>query len=329
MEKVGLFFGGISNESTVSIDSAKNIIANFDYKKHKIKLIYWHQNGYFYLLKNINELKKIKNIKPLSIESLSKIIDIAFPITHGKYGEDGILQAILESQKIKYCGCRVLSSAICMDKAIFKTLLNSHGIKQVKFFVLDYKKDNDKILKEKILKLKKDLKLPLFVKPANSGSSIGVNIVKKFSDLNKTIKNALKHDDKIIIEEGLIGHRELEIAVLGNKSLIVSDPGELKPANEFYDFVDKYELNKTIITVPARLSINLKNKIKQSAEKIYRLGDCSGFARIDFFLKNNQIYVNEINTLPGFTNISMFPRLMMKKGFSYRALINRIIELAY
>lgn len=329
MKRVGLIFGGIGNEANVSIDSAVNIINNFDYKKYKLFLIYWHQNGFFYNLKNFSEIKKVKKLKSVMIEQLKKIIDIAFPITHGRFGEDGILQSLFESQKIKYCGCHVLSSALCMDKAIFKEYLAGHNLNQTKFAILDFKKFNKELIFKNLKDIKKFFRLPLFIKPANSGSSVGVSKVKNFSDLNMAIKNALKYDDKIIIEEGVTKHREIEMAVLGNKSLIISDPGELKPANEFYDYVDKYQLNKTIITVPAQLSKGLIKKIKILTEKVYRLCDCSGFARIDFFLKNNQFFINEVNTLPGFTNISMFPRLMMKEGFTYKELINKIIKLAY
>lgn len=329
MKKIGLIFGGISNEATISIESAKNIYNNFDIKKYQPLLVYWHKDGCFHLVKNFNNLNKPKSKVKLTIEKFKQYFNTAFLITHGKYGEDGSLQSILETQKIKYTGCRVLSSALCMDKGVFKNYLKGQGINQVKFEVIDYKLMSDTDINKKINYINKNLKNPLFVKPANSGSSVGVSKVKKTLDLNTAIKTALKHDHKIIIEEGLTGHREIEIAILGNKKLIISNPGELKPANEFYDYVDKYELNKTIITVPARLSTNLCKKIKLVAEKVYRLCDCNGFARIDFFLKNNQIYLNEINTLPGFTNISMFPRLMIKKGFSYKALINKIIELAY
>lgn len=328
MKTVGLFFGGLSNEKEISIISAKNIVNNFDFKKYNLKLVYWHKNGSFYLLKDINKIKiGLKNkILP---ENFRKYFDIALPITHGKYGEDGVLQGMLEFLKINYCGCRVLSSSLCMDKAVFKDFMSGHKIPQVSFKVLDFygqtKKENEKIQGQ----IRKEMRLPVFVKPSNSGSSVGINKVEKWRDLSKAIKEALKHDNKVIIEEGLVKPKEIEVAVLGNDELIVSSPGELRLAKDFYDYDDKYKKGEAKQIVPAQISEKIKEEIKSLAKKVYQLSDCRGFARVDFFLADGKIYLNEINTLPGFTNISMYPMLMQHTGLNYKKLINKIIELAY
>lgn len=329
MKKIGLFFGGMGNEAEVSIVSAKNIIKNFDYKRYELKLVYWHKDGLFYFLKNINELKKLNRKSIISQAEFGKKFEIGLLMTHGKYGEDGVLQGILEALKIKYCGCRVLSSALCMDKAVFKKYLAGAGVAQVKFETFDYDLNAPAEIKMLLEKVKNDFKFPLYIKPANSGSSVGITKVEKADRLDRAIKEAAKHDSKIIIEEGLVGARELEAAVLGNDKLIISDPGELILAKEFYDYDDKYKLGQTGTIIPAKLEEKTKAEIISLAKKVYQLCSCSGFARVDFFLKNGKVYLNEINTLPGFTDISMYPMLMMSTGMSYRELINKIIKLAY
>jgi len=327
MKTIGLFFGGLGNEHEVSIKSAKNIAANFPEEKYKLALIYWSKKGNFYLVKNLNELNK--NKRKVSLEDFKKLFDIAFLITHGKYGEDGVMQSLLESQKIKYCGCHALSSALCMDKGVFKQFLLSEKINQVKFLVLDYNLENNQEIINKISQIKTTFKLPLYIKPANSGSSVGITKIDKINQITQAIKEALKHDSKVVIEEGLINPREIEIAVLGNKKLIISKPGELNLAKDFYNYDDKYKLGQAKVIIPANISEKQIREITFLAEKIYKLCGCSGLARVDFFMANNKIYLNEINTLPGFTNISMYPMLIMNKGISYKELIEKILELAY
>ncbi|MCX6743557.1 MAG: D-alanine--D-alanine ligase, partial [Candidatus Parcubacteria bacterium] len=280
MIKIGLVFGGISNEHEVSIISAKNIVKNFDYNKYKLVLVYWQKDGKFCIIKDINDLK---NKRLIAIESFKKWFDLALLMTHGKYGEDGVLQAILESQKIKYCGCKVLSSALCMDKAIFKQFAGGQKFQQVKFKII-----TSKLIKNEIEAIKKMFKLPVFVKPANSGSSVGITKVKNFAKLQLAIKEAFKHDSKVIIEQGIEKPCEIEVAILGNEKLIISEPGEVLPFKEFYDYDDKYILNKTKLMIPAKLDRGTISKIKEIARKIYKLCDCSGFARIDLLIKNNK-----------------------------------------
>lgn len=328
MRTIGLFFGGLSNEHEVSIISAGKVVKNFDYQKYKLILIYWRkQDGCFYQVKDIKKLQPAVN-KRIRLEDFPDIFDIALPMTHGKYGEDGVLQSLLESQKIKYCGCRVLSSALCMDKGIFKTLMSANNICQVRYGVLDYQACRPAAIKKELEKIKNILKFPLYVKPANSGSSVGITRVAKAAGLATAIKTALKHDHKIVIEEGLNSPKEIEVAVLGNKKLIISRPGELRLAKDFYDYEDKYKKGEARAVIPAEISHAQTKKIRKMAEQIYRLADCQGFARIDFFIDRRRLYVNEINTLPGFTDISMFPMLMMDSGLSYQKIINKIIALA-
>lgn len=331
MKKIGLFFGGLSNEASVSIVSAKNIAENIDKKKYQLVLVYWHKDGNFYIVNSIDEARKINKSKLIAPNNFKKYFDVAFPITHGKYGEDGVLQGVFESCGVKYCGCRVLSSAICMDKAVFKTLMEGQGVKQVKFLTFEISKkeiiDQGKKIYTEILK---KIKLPFFIKPANSGSSIGISIAKDYASFKNAYLEALKHDKKIVVELGLIKPREIEVAIMGNgNDLIVSNPGELIPSDEFYSYDDKYKLNKTKVIIPAGLTQKNKKEIIDLAKKAYIASGCSGFARIDLFISDGRIYLNEINTLPGFTSSSMFPMLMMEKGMSYKDLITKIIQLAY
>jgi D-alanine-D-alanine ligase len=327
MKKVGLFFGGPSNEHEVSIESAKNIIANFPVRKYRLALVYWDKNGAFFLVKNINKLKTGK--KRINLEDFKRVFDVALPITHGKYGEDGVLQSLLESHQIKYCGCRALSSALCMDKGLFKQYLSGQKINQVKFIVLDYNLDSQSEIVLKIAKIKSNFKFPIFIKPANSGSSVGITKVEKNSQITSAIKEALKFDSKVIVEEGLVSPKEIEVAVLGNKKLDISCPGELRLAKDFYSYEDKYKLDQTQMIIPANITKTQSREILTLAQKAYRLCGCSGFARIDFFIAQNKVYPNEINTLPGFNDVSMYPMLMMDRGLSYSKLIEKIIELSY
>ena len=324
--KIGLFFGGLGNEAEVSVLSAKNVAENFDYEKYELALIYWHKDRFFYRVKNFSEIKKpTRRIKE---ENFAATFDIALPETHGRFGEDGILQSIFERHGIKYCGCRVLSSALCMDKAVCKNYLSGYDIRQTKFEVIDFDCFNKKEISLKLQEIENTFKLPLFIKPANSGSSVGITKVSNIKSIKNAINTAQKHDHKIVIEEGLEGVREIEVGILGNAKIIVSRPGELIPGKEFYDYEDKYENGKTKIIIPAKLTANQEENIVLMAKKIYRLFNCSGFARLDFFIAKNKIYFNEINTLPGFTKSSMYPMLMMNSKMTYKELINKIIELA-
>lgn len=326
MKKVGLFFGGPSNEHEVSITSAVNVSKNIDIQKYEVVLIYWNKNGEFFIVPNMVSIEKGYEIM---VEDFKKYFDVALPMTHGKYGEDGVLQAIFESQHLLYSGCHVLSSALCFDKAVFKDFIYGHGIAQSKYIAIDYALNNPTEIKEKLDSIH-DFNLPVFVKPANSGSSVGIMKLDDFSNLDKAIKEARKHDEKVVIEEGFTNHKEIELAVLGNSELVISEPGEVVvPSGSFYDYDEKYKLGRTETKIPADITLNEIEQAKKIAENVYKLCGCSGFARIDMFVQNKKVYMNEINTLPGFTDISMYPKLMVHAGVSYTDLISKIIELAY
>ncbi len=305
MKKVGLFFGGLGNEAAVSILSAKNVAENFDREKYELVLVHWDTDGHFYVVKDFSNLKKSR--QRIKEEDFGKTFDIALPKTHGRFGEDGILQSIFERQAVKYCGCRVLSSALCMDKAVCKNFLSAHKIPQTKYSVIDFDWFNKKEVSLKLQEIENTFTFPLFIKPANSGSSLGITMVDSAEKIKSAIKTAHQHDHKIVIEEGLPKVREIEVGILGNGTLTVSRPGELSLDKEFYDYADKYERGKTMITIPAKLTSLREKKITEMARHIYHLCNCSGFARLDFFISKNKIYFNEINTLPGFTNVSMYP----------------------
>lgn len=327
-KRVGLFFGGLSNEAEISIISARNIIKAFDYKKYDLVPVYWHRNNKFYILENADDLIGISEKNEINTGDFSKLFDVALPITHGKYGEDGALQGLLEIQKVPYCGCRVLSSSLCMDKAVFKTFLAGYKINQVKFDFIDLREKKLSDVEAWMEGIKSNFELPVYIKPSNSGSSVGITKVTDFKNLKKAIREAARHDDKILVEQGLENPREIEVAVLGNDELTISEPGELVLDGAFYDFDEKYKNNRTQVAIPASLKAKTREEIRTLAEKVYHLCDCKGFSRVDFFVSNNRVYLNEINTLPGFTDISMFPMLMKSTGISYKNLINHIIKLA-
>lgn len=329
MKKIGLFFGGLSNEAAVSVMSARNVVKHFDYRRYQLVLIYWRRSDrQFYLVESVSR-SSWREGRRLSIGDFSKLFDIALPMTHGRFGEDGVLQAIFESQGIKYCGCRVLASAICMDKGVWKELASAAGIPQVGYTILDYHAFSSEEIAARLNRAARSFRGPLFVKPANSGSSVGISKVTSPGQLAAAIKEARRHDSRVLIESGLEHPQEVEVAVLGNDELTISRPGELKLAKDFYDYDDKYKLGKTEIVIPASIKPAQAAAIKKLAAQAYRLAGCQGLARVDFFVLNGKIYLNEINTLPGFTDISMFPVLMMDQGMSYQELINKIIRLAY
>ena len=327
MKKVGLFFGGLGNEAEVSVVSAKNVAANIDQEKYELILVYWHTDGAFYRVRDFDEIAT--PTERIREQEFKHIFDVALPMTHGRFGEDGILQALFERLGVPYAGCRVLSSALCMDKAVCKTFLSGQRIPQTRFKVIDFSLLAPAELEVKLEEIRQSFALPLFVKPANSGSSVGISKVEDMDELPRAIAEARKHDTKIVIEEGLVGLREVEVGILGNGHLIVSWPGELILSQEFYDYDEKYKNNRTEVRIPARLPIGAEQEIMAMAQTVYRLCDCRGFARIDFFVANGKVYLNEINTLPGFTQFSMYPLLLMKMGLSYGELVSRIIDLAY
>ena len=348
MEKLNVMviFGGNSQEHGVSEVSAQGILQNISSEKYNIYMVGITKNGKWFLYngdknnicncqweKDINNKKvSISLDKYIIIEknnSFEKIkIDVAFPVLHGKNGEDGTIQGLLELAGIPYVGCRTTASASCMDKIITNIMLSYNKIDKAKFHwftKFDFENNQEKCIHETENMIKK---YPMFVKPANAGSSVGISKVKNQQELITGIKKAFQEDNRVLIEEEIIG-RELECAVLGNDDLTVSQLGEIIPANEFYDYDAKYVSDsKTVI--PENLSVEITKNIQEISKKAYKIMGCTGLSRIDFFLEKdtNKIFLNEINTMPGFTSISMYPKLMENIGIKYGDLIDKLINLA-
>jgi D-alanine-D-alanine ligase len=259
-------------------------------------------------------------------------VDVIFPVLHGTFGEDGTIQGLLELADIAYVGAGVLGSAAGMDKDVMKSLFKSAGLPIVKHVTVlrsQWEKDPLKIRKE----IEKKLKYPVFVKPANLGSSVGISKVRDRGELDGAMYEAAKYDRKIVIEEGVGGKnrkaREIECSVLGNDDPIASVPGEIVPSAEFYDYNAKYVDEGSKLLIPAKISKKKQKEVQQMAVAAFRAVDCSGLGRIDFLLdpKTEKIYLNEINTMPGFTSISMYPKLWSASGIPYPELIDRLIQL--
>ena len=335
-EKLGVIFGGMSTENEVSVASANSILNNLDREKYEIFPIYIGKDGIWYQYdeKEQKEGEKIQNI----MEYLQKL-DILFPVLHGLYGEDGTIQGLFELLRKPYVGCGVLASSVGMDKVYTKIVFDRAGLKQANYEYIKKHKENyiyvDKQFNEKELELEKivekiigNLKFPMFVKPSNSGSSVGINKAKNEEELKTAIQYAAKFDNKILVEEGIEG-REVECAVLGKEEVIASCVGEVKSAEEFYSYDAKYKNEASRTEIPANLPEEIANEIRKQAIKAFKAIDGKGLSRVDFFVEKgtNQIIINEINTLPGFTNISMYPKLWEASGIGYQELLSKLIEL--
>ena len=333
--RIGVIFGGMSTENEVSVVSAKSIMENLNKDKYEIFPIYIGKDGTWYEQKE-NKQNEIENV----IKYL-KQLDILFPVLHGLYGEDGTIQGLFELIKKPYVGCGVLASSIGMDKAYTKIIFEKAGLKQAKCeYIRKYKNDDnyiyiDKTFDEKNMSLEeiteqieKNIKYPMFVKPSNSGSSVGINKAKNKDELKNAIKYASEFDTKILIEQGIIG-REVECAVSGNEEVIASVVGEVKSAEEFYSYDAKYNNENSKTEIPAKISEELSDEIRKQAIKAFKAIDGKGLARVDFFIEKEteKIYINEINTMPGFTSISMYPKLFEKAGISYQELLDKLIEM--
>ena len=342
--KLAVIFGGKSTEHEVSVVSGTSVIANLNQEKYQIYPIYIDKFGTFYACpynKRILSLGEVpQNLKIIdNILAYLKDIDVVFPVLHGKYGEDGTIQGMLDLLDKKYVGCHTLSSSICMDKVYTKILLNSAGIKQADYLVVKKNQNEyqifDKSFNESIHNnvslislINSKFTYPIFVKPSKSGSSIGVTKVEVEDDLINAIEEAFKYDDKVLIEECIIG-REVECAVLGNDELIASPIGEIKANTSFYSYDSKYKSKEEQTLIPNDISFDITNRVKNIARKAFQVCDCRGLSRIDFFIKeDNEIILNEINTMPGFTSISMYPKLMQEYGFDYDKLLDKLIDLA-
>lgn len=347
MLKIGVIFGGISNEHSISIMSGCSIVKNLNKLKYEVLPIYIDREGNWYeVLDDIYQMPNYKlgeepiNLKP--IENVIKFLqelDCAFPVLRGKYGDDGSIQGLLNIVGVPYVGCGILASSVSMDKIYMKTVLSQANIMQAKYFFIKKSKngiisvDNEFNEKEvsidELIDLVYDkLKYPVFVKPANSGASIGVNKATSSSELKKSIENAFFYDDKIVLEKEIKG-KEIEIALLGNENVITSCPGEIKIKDEFYDYNSKYQSSTTndIISLNM-LGTNLEDELREIAIKVFKTVDARGLARVDFFVedKTNVVYVNEINTMPDITEESMYVKLFDTIGIKYTEILDKLIN---
>ena len=342
--KLGVIFGGMSTENEVSVLSANAILKNLDKERYEIYPIYIEKDGIWYQCTNTQEKielgEKLKHREKIqNVMEYLKNLDVLFPVLHGLYGEDGTIQGLLELLKKPYAGCGVLASSVGMDKVYTKIIFERAGLKQAKYkyirkyqegyiYVDDFFREERLQLEEVVEKIANQLKFPMFVKPSNSGSSVGVNRAKNKEELKKYIEQAGRFDRKILIEEGIIG-KEVECAVLGREDVISSCVGEVKAAEEFYSYDAKYKNQESKTEIPANISKELSDEIRKQAIKAFKAIDGKGLSRVDFFIEKetNEIYINEINTLPGFTNISMYPMLWEASGIPYQELLTKIIEL--
>ena len=340
---IGIIFGGNSNEHYVSISSAKTVFKALTSKTNKerftVKAFYINKHGVWFendqSLKILREdtLQKYQVLSKGKINFLDKIelqeIDIWFPLLHGLNGEDGAIHGLLKFTQKPLVGCGILGSALGMDKILMKNIFSNLNIPQVNYLSFENHDLNDANVKNNLtVEIIKKLKFPIFVKPANSGSSIGISKVNNKSEIIKALQKAWEIDSRIVIEEGL-EVRELECGIIGNLKLITSEIGEVSYSKDWYDFESKYSMvNK--ITIPADINYQISEQIKDLAIRSCRALNIYGFARVDFFLEkfSDKIFLNEINTIPGFTSNSMFPMLWNKSGLNIDQLVAKLIDIS-
>jgi D-alanine-D-alanine ligase len=348
--RIGVIFGGRSAEHEVSLVSATSVINALDKEKYDVVPIGISPEGRWLsstealrLLKEKTSIANLpehvfvpdphhKALMAINAEvssSASKPVDVIFPLIHGTYGEDGTIQGLFELADIPYVGAGVLGSAVGMDKVIQKQLLKNAKIPvtpDCSFLYEQYKLSP----KSHIATIEKRLRYPLFVKPPNLGSSVGISKAHNRKELVEAIEIAGGYDRKILVEQGVKNAREIECSVLGNDDPMASIPGEIIPSNEFYDYDAKYIDGKSKAEIPAKLPKAVVKKIQKYAISAFGVLDCAGMARVDFLVtkSTNRIFLNEINTLPGFTSISMYPKLWQASGIPYSQLLDKLIELA-
>ena len=346
--RVGILCGGRSAEHEVSLQSAKSIIETIDPEKYETVLIGIDKQGQWFLgdsarfLLHANDPERIAlhktgetlslvpgttsdHLVSLSSHQSTGPVDVMFPVLHGPYGEDGTIQGLLKLADIPFVGAGVLGSAVGMDKDVMKRLFNEAGI-PIGNFLTFHRSSRSRIDFEEI---QHHIGLPCFIKPANLGSSVGISKAKDRRQFETGIAEAFRHDHKILIEACIDG-REIECAVLGNDDPIASVPGEILPQHEFYSYEAKYiDENGALLEIPAKLPDHVIANVQRLAIESFQVLGCEGMARADFFLKENEeVLVNELNTIPGFTKISMYPKLWEASGISYTELIDRLIQLA-
>ncbi|MFS0577152.1 D-alanine--D-alanine ligase [Sporosarcina sp. 179-K 3D1 HS] len=338
-KKLGLVYGGKSAEHEVSLSTARAVTNAVNLEKYEVIPIYITYEGEWRKGKPLTQpaqtieelrLEGEGDSKPDNIQSFLNgegIPDIIFPLLHGTNGEDGTVQGLFEVMNLPYVGNGVLASSAGMDKVVMKQLFAQAGLAQVPyvhFIRSDWKKGKERLLDE----MEQELSWPMFVKPANLGSSVGISKAEDRQGLMDAVELALKFDRKIIVEQG-VSAREIEMSVLGNDEPACSVAGEIKPVAAFYDYEAKYQDTSTELVIPADIPEDVAETMKDMAIRSYKVLDCAGLVRADFFVTAaNEVLINEVNTMPGFTPTSMFPLLWQKTGVSYPELIDKLIELA-
>lgn len=341
---VGLVYGGKSGEHEVSLQTAYAVMNSFDYDKYEIIPFYISKKGMWKVGETLSapftELKQLKlaeaaedmgsalNVVFSGLSGADKAVDVMFPLLHGTYGEDGTIQGLFEMANIPYIGAGVLASSAGMDKVVMKKLFADAGLDQCEycyFNISAWKRKSHEL----IVSVEDKLGYPVFVKPANLGSSVGISKATDKDSLVKAIELAFRYDTKVIIEE-FVDAREVEVGVLGNDEPEASVPGEIVSSGEYYDYAAKYTDGKSQMMIPASIDSEVADRLREYAITAFRAIEGSGITRADFFVRRSdgKILINEVNTMPGFTPYSMYPLLWRETGVSYRALLDRMIELA-
>lgn len=346
--RLGLLYGGRSGEHDVSLMSARSVLPVLDSQKYEVIQIGITRAGAWVTGPDLwNALwdGKTENLIPVTLlpdtgkntlyavqegrlEPLAAL-DVIFPLLHGTFGEDGTLQGLLELADIAYVGANVLSSAVGMDKALFKDVMRANNLPIVESILVlrgQIEQDPENV----IAQAEALAPYPLFTKPANLGSSVGITKCRSRSDLYEGLMEAASYDRRVLVERGIMDAREIEVSVLGNADPQASVPGEIKPSADFYTYDAKYLDDRSELVIPADLPEEISRRVRQLAVQVFKAIDCSGMARIDFLLepRTGEVYVGELNTIPGFTRISMYPKLWEASGLPYPALVDRLIDLA-
>ncbi len=349
--RVGILFGGRSSEHEVSLMSATSVLAVLDAQKYEVTPIGITRQGQWFTGENVLEALKKRDFSGLTrvaliaepgnhtlytiLETGGKLeltpsaeLDVVFPVLHGPFGEDGTLQGLFEVMDLAYVGAGVLGSSVGMDKALFKDVLRAHNLPVVpsKVFTLkQIESDLDAVLRQ----AEEIADYPLFTKPVNLGSSVGISKCHNAVELRQGILEAARYDRRVLVEKG-INAREIEVSVLGNDDPQASAPGEIVPSDEFYTYAAKYLDGKSQLIIPAELDMGLINRIRSLAVEAFTAADCAGMARVDFLLDRDthDIYINEVNTIPGFTQISMYSKLWEASGLPYAQLVDHLIRFA-
>ncbi len=338
VQRVGVIFGGRSGEHEVSVRSARSVMAALDRERWEVVPIGITRTGSWLgpaeTQRAIDEERPVLEGRhggvlrsPAALDALATC-DIAFPLVHGTYGEDGTLQGFLEIAGLPYAGCGVAASAIGMDKALMKALFREAGIRTPLYSVI---RSWDYALHEMdaVLSIEDRLGYPCFIKPANGGSSVGITRASSREDLAAAFAAAFAYDDKAVVEQAVSG-REVECSVLGNERPEASLVGEIVPDRDFYDYESKYSTDSTTdLRIPAPLPAHVSDAVREMAVRMYQVMGCEGYARVDFFVDGETVIANEINTIPGFTSISMYPKLWEATGLGYSDLLTRILELGF